>query len=193
MSEALLDLARTSAAESVAPVLSALRKQGAESFATLGFPSTRNEDWLYTNVSAIAEGKFTRGVGDSAVELNSIAPFLFGNPDWPRMVFVNGVLSASLSTLEALPDGVRVQTLSDAAHNDSELLAKHLGTVVPATRDGFAALNASSVGTGVVVHVAKEMVSDIPLHLVHVITGDADGVLAQPRHLIVVSGMRRPV
>jgi Fe-S cluster assembly protein SufD len=186
VSEALLDLARSASAETVAPVLSALRKQGADEFARLGFPSTRNEDWLYTNVNAIAEGEFTRATNETKVELNSIAPFLFGNPEWPRVVFVNGLLSESLSTLEALPDGVRVQSIRDAVRSDSELLTKYLGTVVPASRDGFAALNASCVGTGVVVHVAKEMVSDIPLHLLHVITGDADGVLAQPRHLIVV-------
>jgi Fe-S cluster assembly protein SufD len=182
----LLAIANASAAEGAPAVLAAFRAEGAREFARLGFPGSRNEDWLYTNVAPIAEGTFTRGAGSRVVELNTIAPFLFGNPEWPRVVFVDGVLSPSLTTLEALPDGVRVQTMADAAAADSDLLSRHLGTIVPSTRDAFAALSASCAGNGVVVHVAKEMVSDIPLHLVHVVTGDADGVLVQPRHLIVV-------
>ena len=186
MSTALLELANAAATEPVAPVLHALRRQGAAEFARLGFPTTRNEDWLYTNVSDIANGVFSRDVGETSVQESELTPFLFNNAAWPRVVIVNGQYSATLSSLSELPDGVRVQTLHDAAREESELLTKFLGTVVPASRDGFTALNASSAGAGTVVHVAKEMVSDTPLHILHVTTANANGVLAQPRHLIVV-------
>ena len=79
----------------------------------------------------------------------------------------------------------RVRMLFLDATN-SELVSRYLGTVVPAARDGFSALNASSIGTGSVIHVAKEMVSDIPVHVIHVSTANANDVLSQPRHLIVV-------
>jgi len=39
--------------------LKGLRAAGAEAFKTLGFPTTRNEDWHYTNVSAIATAQYT--------------------------------------------------------------------------------------------------------------------------------------
>ncbi|MDQ6612700.1 MAG: Fe-S cluster assembly protein SufD, partial [Gemmatimonadota bacterium] len=168
------------------PVLHALRRQGATEFARLGFPHSKNEDWLYTNVSVIADGKFTRDVRRTAVSVGELSPFLFGNEAWPRVVIVDGQYSSELSLLSDLPDGIRVQSMHDAARDESEILSKFLGNVVPASRDGFTALNASSAGTGAVVHVAKEMMSDIPLHILHVTTRDAQGVLAQPRHLIVV-------
>ncbi|MEP6779504.1 MAG: SufD family Fe-S cluster assembly protein, partial [Gemmatimonadaceae bacterium] len=186
MSQSLLELAKAAASEPVSPILHALRRQGATEFARLGFPHTKNEDWLYTNTSEISTGKYTRDIGGAVVPLNDLAPFLFGNESWPRVVIVDGQFSADLSELNDLPDGVRVQSLHDAARDESDVLTKYLGNIVPASRDGFTALNASSAGTGVVVHVAKEMVSDIPLHILHVTTANANGVLAQPRHLIVV-------
>jgi len=167
-------------------VLAAMRANGASAFAQLGFPTTRNEDWLYTNVSSLNERTFTQdGVTDRVGDAD-LTPFLFGQPEWPRVVFVNGQWSEMLSTLDTLPEGVRVQSLAQAVRDNSEMVSRYLGTVVPANRDGFSALNASAVGVGAVVHVAKEMVSDTPLHIVHVSTAGANDLLSQPRHLIVV-------
>lgn len=186
MTTALLALANTFAAEAVPPVLSALRANGAAAFARLGFPTTRNEDWLYTNVTSLGERTFVRDSTTAGVTEADLAPYLFGQTEWPRMVFVNGYLSETLSSLATLPDGVRVQSLSQAVADNSELVSRFLGTIVPADRDGFAALNASAVGNGAVIHVAKEMVSEVPLHVLHVSTVGAADILAQPRHLIVV-------
>ncbi|MBC8088111.1 MAG: Fe-S cluster assembly protein SufD [Phycisphaerae bacterium] len=186
ISPGLLALTNTLAAQAVAPLLAAMRANGASEFARLGFPSTRNEDWLYTNVSSLNERTFTQdGVAETVGDAD-LAPFLFGRSEWPRVVFVNGQWSEMLSTLDNLPDGVRVQSLSHAVRDNSEIVSRYLGSVVPANRDGFSALNASAVGVGAVIHVAKEMVSDTPLHIVHVSTPGADDLLAQPRHLIVV-------
>lgn len=186
MNTAPQNLTSIYAAESVPPLLAALRAEGAASFARLGFPSTRNEDWLYTNVSMLSERTFTRDGVQASVTDADIAPFLFGKEEWPRVVFVNGQWSETLSSLDKLPDGVRVQSLAQAVSENSELVSRFLGTIVPATRDGFTALNASAAGTGTVIHVAKEMVSETPIHVVHVSTANATNVLAQPRHLIVV-------
>ncbi|MEO7998459.1 MAG: Fe-S cluster assembly protein SufD [Gemmatimonadaceae bacterium] len=186
MNTALQDLTNIYAAETVPPVLAALRSEGAAAFARLGFPNTRNEDWLYTNVSTLNERTFTRDGVSASVTDADIAPFLFGKEEWPRVVFVNGQWSELLSSLDKLPEGVRVQSLAQAASENSEIVSRFLGTIVPATRDGFTALNASAVGTGSVIHVAKEMVSETPIHVIHVATANASDVLSQPRHLIVV-------
>lgn len=186
ISPGLLALTNTLAAQSVAPVLAALRANGAAAFAELGFPNTRNEDWLYTNVSSLNERVFTQDAVQDSVGDADLTPFLFGKSEWPRVVFVNGHWSEMLSTLDNLAEGVRVQSLAQAVRDNSEIVSRYLGTVVPADRDGFSALNASAAGTGAVIHVAKEMVSDTPLHIVHVSTPRANDLLSQPRHLIVV-------
>lgn len=167
--------------------LKALRTAGAEAFKSLGFPTTREEDWHYTNVSAIASAQFEVAVDrapDGAVQAATLAPYTFGG-SWPLVVFVNGRFDAALSSLDALPEGVRVMPLAQAATDEPELLSRFLGTAVTPSRDGFSALNAAFAGEGMLVHVAKEMVSETPVHILHLVDTAGANVMSHPRHLLV--------
>ncbi len=182
------ELANASASQDAPTVLQALRSAGAEAFARLGFPSTRSEDWAYTNVSAIASASFVPAAqrAPSAFrDASHLEEFSFGSA-WPMLVFLDGHFIPTLSSHEALPEGVRVMTLAQAAVNEPELLQKHLGSAAAADRDGFTALNAAFTGEGALIHVGKEMVTDTPVHLLHLTTADGAGVMSHPRHVIVV-------
>jgi Fe-S cluster assembly protein SufD len=175
-----------SAAERAPAPLTTLRTAGAEAFARLGFPTTRNEDWHYTSVSALAATPFAasseRALG--MLDAAALAPYTFDGA-WPRVVFLNGRFAPALSSLDALPEGVRVMTLAAAAEQEPELLARHLGVAAPADRDGFTALNAAFAGEGTLIHVAKEMVTDVPVHLLHVTDASGAGVMSHPRHVLI--------
>lgn len=175
------------AAEAPAP-LSALRQDGAVAFARLGFPTTRDEDWHYTSPAPIADTTFVSATDRAATTLADAAvltPYVFGGR-WPLVVFLNGRFAPELSSISALPEGVRVWTLAQAAEQQPELLQRYLGHAVPADRDGFSALNAAFAGEGTLIHVAKEMVSDTPVHLLHVVDAAGAGTMSHPRHVIVV-------
>lgn len=175
-----------STAERAPAPLTTLRTAGAEAFARLGFPTTRNEDWHYTSVSALAATPFVasseRALG--TLDAAALAPYTFDSA-WPLMVFLNGRFAPALSSLDALPEGVRVMTLAAAAEQEPELLARHLGVAAPAARDGFTALNAAFAGEGTLIHVAKEMVIDVPVHLLHVTDASGAGVMSHPRHVLI--------
>jgi Fe-S cluster assembly protein SufD len=167
--------------------LKALRTAGAEAFKSLGFPTTREEDWHYTNVSAIASAQFEAAADrapHNALDVAALAPYTFGGT-WPLIVFVNGRFNATLSSFGTLPDGVRVIPLAQAATEEPELLARFLGTAVTPSRDGFSALNAAFAGEGMLVHIAKEMVSDTPVHILHVVDAAGANVMSHPRHLLI--------
>ncbi len=167
--------------------LKALREAGAEAFKTLGFPTTRNEDWHYTSVSAIASAQYApaieRPVG--TLDAATLAPYTFGGT-WPLVVFLNGRFAPTLSQLEALPAGIRVMDLATASAQEPELLGRFLGTAAPADRDGFTALNAAFAGEGTVIHVAKEMVIEHPVHVLHVMDAQGANLMSHPRHVMVV-------
>jgi len=175
------------AAEAPAP-LASLRQDGAAAFARLGFPTTRDEDWHYTSPAPIADATFVAATDRTATTLADaavLAPYVFGGR-WPLVVFLNGRFAPELSSISALPEGVRVWTLAQAAEQQPELLQRYLGHAVPADRDGFSALNAAFAGEGTLIHVAKEMVSDTPVHLSHVVDAQGAGTMSHPRHVIVV-------
>ena len=167
--------------------LKALRAAGSTAFQTLGFPTTRNEDWHYTSVSAIASAQYAPAIAkpESTLDPAALEPYTFGGT-WPLMVFLNGRFAPALSTIDTLPAGIRVFDMATAVAQAPDLLGKYVGTAAPADRDGFTALNAAFAGEGTLIHVAKEMVIEHPIHLLHVTDANGAGLMSHPRHVMVV-------
>ncbi len=182
---ALLSQANAAAATEAPEALRAERAAGAKEFAAVGLPTTKVEDWHYTSVSSIADATFAPMSGNaSGVTAEQLAPYIFST-SWPTLVFVNGVYAPSLSQTTLLPAGIRVMPLAHAVTELGDVVARQLGATAPATRDGFTALNASFLGEGAVIHVAKEMVVDIPVHLLFVVNNAGVGGMQHPRVLVL--------
>jgi Fe-S cluster assembly protein SufD len=173
--------------------LSRLRHEAIGRFATLGFPTPKNEDWHYTSVAPIAEAEF-RTLDPSVLSGQArpgdllaadLAPFTFGRPDWPTLVFVNGRYRSELSNVAALPDGVRATDFATALREDEELVHRHLARHASTEQNAFTALNTAFAHDGAVVHIGKEMVADAPIHLLFVSDATAAKGVAHPRVLIV--------
>src|SRR5436309_14849069 len=69
-----------------------LRKAGIARFAELGFPTTRHEDWRFTNVAPIAKLPFKPVFDEGAEDASAAAlsELTFAKVTGPRLVFVNG-------------------------------------------------------------------------------------------------------
>src|SRR5215831_4404579 len=92
--------------------LIALRREGYTQFAEAGFPTTHDEDWRFTNVSAIAQTSFSllppvQPVREGDLERFATSRFAC------RLVFVNGRYAPELSRVPSLPKGVKVGSLAD--------------------------------------------------------------------------------
>ncbi|CAN5836985.1 Fe-S cluster assembly protein SufD [soil metagenome] len=164
-----------------------LRLSAIARFETLGFPTTRNEDWHFTSVSPIAEGRFaplTKASGP--VDAATLAPFGFVASGWHTLVFVNGRPDVSMSGGAMLPDGVRVMPLAQAYDELPLLVEQHLGQVANFDADSFTALNTAFINDGAVVYVARDVEVAQPIHLLFVSDASAAQATASPRNLIVV-------
>ncbi len=170
------------------------RRSAATSFAELGFPTRKNENWHYTSVAPIADRTFRvvrTPSGDASVL--DLTPYEFGSPEWPRLVFLNGHFVAEQSTpAEKLPEGVRVTTLgallSEGATDSngfSDLVEQHLGRVADGADHAFVALNTALATDGAVIVIGSEMVVDTPLHVIFVADGSTSGRAIQTRTLFV--------
>jgi len=166
--EDFTSLATEGAAEEPAWLAEA-RSAAMARFETLGFPTPKNEDWHYTSVAPIADADFRVLRGPSGeVAADQLAPVTFGHPEWPTLVFVNGRCSAELSSLDALPAGVRVMTLAEALREDAPLLERYLTRIAGYETQAFTALNTALMQDGAVVHVGRDVASDVPVHLIFV-------------------------
>ena len=165
--------------------ITALRRMAIERFATLGFPTTKQEAWRQTNVAPIAQGTFVRPEGpEPAVDLSRLEPLAEGAA--ARLVFVNGRLSSRLSSLGELPAGVIVASLAEALDKAPEKVEPWLGQHARFDDHPFVALNTAFLRDGALVWVPRGVVVEKPVHLMFVSAGGSEPIVTFPRNLFVI-------
>ncbi|HEY4984741.1 MAG TPA: Fe-S cluster assembly protein SufD, partial [Verrucomicrobiae bacterium] len=103
-----------------------LRRAGIARFAELGFPTLQDEDWRFTNVAPLARlplQPVAEPANDAAAKA-ALEKYIFAHLPGARLVFVNGQYSMALSSVQGLPDGVRVSNLTAALVADSEFIKR---------------------------------------------------------------------
>ncbi len=163
--------------------LTPLRRTAMASFSALGFPTPKLEDWHYTSLSSIADVPFSIGAAASTTTVADLTPFMI-NADWPTIVLLNGTYSPALSSLDSLPVGLVVLDLVQACQTHPDLVQQHFGTVA-VSEHAMTALNTGLMQDGVLVYVPKNVVSDTPIHILHVTDGAGVSSAKFPRTLIV--------
>jgi Fe-S cluster assembly protein SufD len=104
----------------------------------------------------------------------------------PRLVFINGRFSKQLSTLEALPKGVRAGSLAEALAGDGKTLERYLTRyATDYTEHAFVALNTAFIEDGAFLEIPKGTVLEKPVYLLYI--SDANGLptVSYARNLII--------
>ncbi|MUV15587.1 Fe-S cluster assembly protein SufD [Noviluteimonas gilva] len=135
-----------------------------------GLPKPRSEAWKYTSLRALERREF------APAQAGAIDPALLAGIDGPRLVFVNGVFDAGLSSRDALPNGVTLEAGSIAEPVD-----------VGGPDRVFASLNLALATTGAIVRVAADAQVDALVHLVFVGVAAAQDQAWHLRHAIDVA------
>ncbi len=159
-----------------------LRQAAMASFDLHGFPTTRDEDWKYTDVRPIERGAFMPAPLNSTGALPPIESLQIDEPGSHRLVFVDGRLSETLSQIGRLPAGATICGLAAALRDQPDVLEAHLGRCAPAD-SGFAALNTALFVDGALIHLALGVTIDHPIHILYLTTSGAS--LVQPRTLVI--------
>ena len=168
-----------------------LRVEAWEQFLSLGFPSTRDEDWRFTSVAPIADGDFALALPSPAVQTESaVAPFRLPLTLAAELVFVDGRYAPALSRRGTLPHGARVESLAASLATDGYGLAPYLGHVAPFQRQPFVALNTAFLGEGACIRLPAGAILAAPIHVLFVSTGAQRGrsIMTHPRVLVVLDG-----
>jgi Fe-S cluster assembly protein SufD len=147
-------------------------------FQLLGFPTIKNEDWKYTNITRFLKEEYAL----EAPLVNAPAPLLaqaaIPDLDCYRVVLVNGIWDGEI-TGGTLPGGIDIKRMADAGQD----IRSH------ATEDWknlhFANLNTALFTDGLFIGVDENKAIDKPLHIVHLYTADRN-VLVNPRHMLMV-------
>jgi Fe-S cluster assembly protein SufD len=154
--------------------LAQARAENLAAFVTGGLPDTRIEAWKYTALRALGQRRIGLVDLDAAIHATvDAAGFALPGVDGPRLVFVDGVFRADLSTALDVA-GLEVQPLSRALREQPESLRFALSRHYRERTDAFAQLNAALGFDGVVVRVAPGAKLSSSLHMVFAGGSQAD-------------------
>ncbi|QQE64414.1 Fe-S cluster assembly protein SufD [Leptolyngbya sp. BL0902] len=147
------------------------------------FPSTRQEDWRFTDLSALLSVNFAVAESSTITE-TAINALRLPETTGAQIVVVNGVFNAELSQLEQLPEGATLGSLRQLSQ-DADLMAKlqeRLGQA-SGSHEVFTALNTVGFQDAVVIYLPRNVVLDTPVQILYVHQGQ--DTLTQPRCLVV--------
>jgi Fe-S cluster assembly protein SufD len=157
--------------------LAAARQEAIAAFARLGFPSTRDEAWKYSNLALLERRQYAPVSAPALADQAWIAQHdVCGGH---LMVFINGQFAPALSRV---PAGTHITSLAHALQHDAESLRSAI-TDARAPADGLAALNGAFFADGACIRLAPGTQVEAPIHLLFV-AASADSV-AHPLNLIV--------
>ena len=173
--------------------LERLRESAFASFEQLGFPTTAHEEWKYTNVAPMAKIDFQPTAlrpAASSLTAEQMQAFSYEEADGSRLVFVNGIYHAPLSSLEKLPQGVVAMDLGDALNGEYEMIVREqLARSADYNADAFTALNTAFMSSGALLLIPKDVRVETPIHLLFLSDSqEGQQPVCFPRVLIVSEG-----
>src|ERR1700704_628522 len=136
-----------------------LRDNSFDQFERGGFPSLKQEEWKYTNVTAIARANFAPVLvrnGTALAKDDALASFTYEEAGQSRLVFVNGLLRPELSSVTGLPGGVVAMDLREALRGGEYEATVREYLEHPALANGFAALNTALFTSGLLLKIPAE-------------------------------------
>ncbi|KAL6769752.1 SUFD1 [Auxenochlorella protothecoides x Auxenochlorella symbiontica] len=190
----MVDVARRTVegADTVPAELQGLRRAGEAALSTMRLPTSKQEEFRFTDVSRITGAQLAAPPGgDAAAALRAAADLTLTRPAAVTAVVLDGALLRLVPGPEALPPGVFVGASHDAP---ADVLAFSLGMQSGQRGGAFAALNAASAAGVLVVHVPAGVTLAAPVHVVHLSSpgggvGDRDPgavPMSSPRTLVVL-------
>ena len=160
-----------------------LRDRAASRFTTLGFPTVRDEDWRFTNVSPLAAIEF-RQAAPVPLSAGDIDASPYANIGW-RIVVLNGRFSAELSRLNDLPAGVRAGSLAAAVTDHADVVPRYFGQLADFNNRAVAAMNTALALDGAYLYIPDGTVLTQPVQILYVSAGGGDPEMIHARTLVV--------
>lgn len=173
-----------------------IRSAAFESYKQNGFPSTKNEEWRFTNMAPFLKEDYLISGIESMLSLKELDEINIAiqtqlntiieeNIERPyKIVLINGNFSPELSLL---PDAkmVKIGTLND--NLDHPTVENTFGKIAD-TKDAansYVALNTALYSNGLFIEVPKKQVVDAPIYIFNVFTANRSSMIL-PRNLVVV-------
>ncbi len=159
----------------------ALRAEAVDRVGVLSVPTTRDEEWRFTDISPLTKLSFQPVRTAISLQATDIERFYLEEAA-TRLVFVDGVYAPQLSS-PAKDGGVLVTNLAAAVTAHPAAIKPHLGRHTEFRNNIFAALNTAFLHDGALIAVPRNASVAAPVHLLFIATQKE--AVSYPRCLLV--------
>lgn len=152
------------------PAVRKLREDAFAGFEAKGLPHRRLESWRYTDLRSLLREARPLAAGSAVTEAVKarLAALKLGGL---RLVLVDGAFAPGLSALDAIPEGVSVQSLADALVSARDDLTRVLAGPSVGADDTGLMLNTALMRDGVFVEIADGVELAEPIVIVSLVSG----------------------
>lgn len=168
-------------------VMNAPRAAALADFERLGFPSSRAEDYRYTDVSRSFAPDYGMNLKRVKIPVNPQDVFHCDVPNLSTSLYfvVNDSFYHQALPKAHLPEGVYAGSLKDFSDERPEVAARYYGKLATSSKNGIVALNTMFAQDGFVVYVPQGVAVERPIQLVNIFRSDVD-LMASRRVLVIM-------
>lgn len=147
------------------------------------WPTTKAEDWKYTNITRIIDKQYTMPEDKGQFDEEQLNSYL--SDEEVSIIFVDGILH-KIKNEQKLPDGVSIIALDSAFKNNEEDI-KCILSLKKGVNDGiFADLNTAFLKSGVYIKVKENINVESTVHIIHLSGKAKKSFVTFPRNIIVI-------
>ncbi|MGD1045479.1 MAG: Fe-S cluster assembly protein SufD [Bacteroidota bacterium] len=163
----------------------AIRRDAMHRFIEIGFPTTRQEEWRFTNIAPIIKNEYQPILRYemNGVTKNDIQPYTLENA--LRLVFIDGMFSLELSDIGSLPPGMMAGSLTEMLKKHPDTVQFYFNHLVMGEENAFTTLNTAFLWDGAFISVPRAAILENPIQLLFIATNREQVYTAQPRNLII--------
>ena len=165
---------------------SGVKNEAISALEHLEVPTSKNEEWKYTDFNKALKKNFDFSQTASAGQtLSSVDQYKFKGLDADYIVFVNGTFKKELSTISNNPK-VLITNIKEAEKQDIASFKEHFSKHADYNNDFFTALSTAYYDEGLFIKISDGAVIERPLIFLFVSDSTSGNTLAQPRNLVVL-------
>jgi len=170
--------------EQLKSTLSSERAEALSQFLAAGFPTKKDEEYKYTDLSEAVNKQYSlTPKQEFHITKEQLDQLHLGEEHFDFIVFVNGKFQKSLSKISV--ENAEFLTLNNAFSSNKDLVKKYFNQIKP-KNTAFTALNDALYSDGFFLFVPKNTVIDKPIHLFYISENQDENVFYTTRNLLIV-------
>ena len=170
--------------EQLKSTLSSERAEALSQFLATGFPTKKDEEYKYTDLSEAVNKQYSlTPKQEFHITKEQLDQLHLGEEHFDFIVFVNGKFQKALSKISV--ENAEFLTLNNAFSSNKDLIEKYFNQIKP-KNTAFTALNDALYSDGFFLFVPKNTVIEKPIHLFYISENQDENIFYTTRNLLIV-------